>query len=114
MSWSLESVDRSFFRQPGLAQAVDNDRWWLASFSAEPFDRELRIETTRLRQSEFRLGVVPLRGLSSGQNGVGNIGPVSCVNCSLKFLDRRVKPTPANLGKAQVRVPDAAEGIAGA
>ena len=30
----------------------------------------------------------------------------------LKLLDRRFKPTPANLGKAQIHVPDAAEGIA--
>ena len=64
----------------------------------KPFDRELRIETTRLRQSEFRLGVVPLRGLSSRQKGVGKIGPVPCVNCSLKLRNRRVKPTQANLG----------------
>ena len=72
----------------------------------KPFDRELRIETTRLRQSEFRLGVVPLRGLSSRQKGVGKIGPVPCVNCSLKLRNRRVKPTQANLGNAQDRVPE--------
>ena len=30
----------------------------------KPIDRELRIETTGLRQSKFRLGVVPLRGLA--------------------------------------------------
>jgi hypothetical protein len=31
------------------------------------FHRELRIEAARLRQSEFRLGIVPPRGLSSRQ-----------------------------------------------
>jgi len=43
----------------------------------EPFDRELRVDTTRLRHGEFRLSVVPLRGLSCRQKGVGNVGPVS-------------------------------------
>ena len=80
----------------------------------KPFDCELRIETARLRQSEFRLGVVPFRGLGSRQNGVGNIGRVSRVDGTLKLLDRRVKPTPAKFGNAQVHVPDAAERIAGA
>ena len=35
---------------------------------SKPFDCELRVETTRLRQSQFRLGVVPFRGLSSSQH----------------------------------------------
>jgi hypothetical protein len=67
----------------------------------KPFDRELRIETARLRQSEFRLGVVPLRGLSPRQKDVGKVGPVSCVNPSLKLSNRRVKPTQTSLANAQ-------------
>ena len=57
---------KSFFRKPGLAQAIDNDRWG-RRLGQKPFDCELRVETTRLRQSQFRLGVVPFRGLSSRQ-----------------------------------------------
>jgi hypothetical protein len=58
----------SFFGKPSLAQAID-DHWWdWGPGLQEPFDGELRIETTRLRQSEFRLGVVPRRSLSSRPN----------------------------------------------
>jgi hypothetical protein len=41
-------------------------------------------------------------GLSTRQKGVSKIGWISRYNGALKLLDRRVKPTPANLGKAQV------------
>jgi hypothetical protein len=61
----------------------------------------LRIETARLRQSEFCLGVVPLRSLSSRQKGVGKIGPEPCINSSLILRNRRVKPTQASLANAQ-------------
>ena len=74
------------------------------------FDRELGSETTRLCQSRFRLGVVPLRGLSSRQKGVGNKDPVPRVNRSLKLRNRHVKPTQATLGNALQPVPEAAEG----
>jgi hypothetical protein len=91
-----------FFRQPRLAPAI-NKNWqrlaWEILFI--PFDRELRIEATRLRQSEFSLGIVPLHGLTRRQIGVGKIGPEPCVNCSLKLRKRRVKPTQASLGSAQ-------------
>ena len=50
---ALEVVERSFFRKPGLAQAIDNGRWGRRRFGHKPFDRELRIETARLRQSGF-------------------------------------------------------------
>ena len=100
-SFSRKTVERSFFRKPGLAQAIDNNRWDWRRLRQKPFDRELRIETTRLCQSQFRLGVVPFRGLSSRQKGVGKIGRVSRVDGTLKLLDRRVKPTPAKFGKAQ-------------
>src|SRR4029077_1795226 len=98
----------SFFRKPGLAQAID-DHWrgW-GPVVQEPFGREWRMETTRLCQGRMRLGVVPLRGLSSRQHGVGKIGRESRGNGTLKLLDGRVKPTPAKFGKAQVRVPEAA------
>ena len=78
----------------------------------KPFDRELRIETARLRQSEFCLGVVPLRSLSSRQKDVGKIGPEPCINSSLILRNRRVKPTQASLANAQDRVPGAADRIA--
>ncbi len=114
MSWQLESAERSLFRQPRLAQALyDHWRDWGPGLQ-EPFDRELRIETTGLRQSELRLDVVPRRGLSSRQKGVGKKGPKPCVNSSLKLANRRVKSTQANLGNAQDRVPAAADWIAGA
>jgi hypothetical protein len=100
-SFSRKTVEGSFFRQPGLAQAIDNDRWWW-QLGQNPFDCELRKETARLRQSEFRLDVVPFRGLSSRQKGVGNLGRVSRVDGTLKLLDRRVKPTPAKFGKRQI------------
>jgi hypothetical protein len=112
-SFSRKTVEHSFFREPGLAQAIDNNRQSRYRLHKK-FDRELRIGTTRLRQSEFRLGVVPLRGLSTRQKGVGIIGRVSQYDGMLKLLDSRVKPTLAELGKTQVDVPDAAEGIAGA
>ena len=102
----MTAVESLFFRQPCLAQAL-NDHWRDWPVLQEPFDRELRVEATRLRHGEFRLGVVPLRGLSSRQKGVGKKGPVPRVNCSLKLLNRRVKPTQANLGNAQVRVAEA-------
>ena len=73
------------------------------------FDRELRVETTGFCQSEFRLGVVPLRGLKSRQKGIGNERSVPCVNCSLKLHNRRVTPTQAISASAQHHVPDAAE-----
>jgi hypothetical protein len=41
----------------------------------------LRIEATRFRQGEFRLGIVPLCGLSCRQKGIGPKGPKPCVNC---------------------------------
>jgi hypothetical protein len=66
-SFSRKTVERSFFRKAGLAQAIDNDRWG-RRLGQKPFDCELRVETTRLRLSQFRLGVVPLRGLSSRQS----------------------------------------------
>ena len=44
---------------------------------------------------------------------VGKIGRVSRYDGTLKLLDCRVEPTLAKLGKTQVHVPDAAEGIAG-
>ena len=93
-SFSRRTVERSFFRKPGLAQAIDNNGWG-RRLCRKPFDCELRVETTRLRQSQFRLGVVHFRGLSSSQKGVGKIGRVSRGNGTLKLLDRRVKPTPA-------------------
>jgi hypothetical protein len=43
-----ENHKRSFFRKPGLAQAIDNDRWGRI-LGQKPFDCELRVETTRLR-----------------------------------------------------------------
>ena len=49
---------KSFFRKPGLAQAIDNDRWG-RRLRQKPFDRELRIETTRLRQSSFASASFP-------------------------------------------------------
>jgi hypothetical protein len=104
---------KSFFRKPSLAQAIDNNRhsWYPLR---KKFDRELRIETTRYRQSEFRLGVITFHGLSTRQKGVGIIGRVSRYDGTLKLLDCRVEPTVAKLGKTQVHVPDAAEGIVGA
>jgi hypothetical protein len=47
-SFSRKTVERSFFRQSGLAQAIDNDRWG-RRLCRKPFDCELRVETTRLR-----------------------------------------------------------------
>ncbi len=78
----------------------------------KPFDRELWIETARLRQCEFCLGVVPLRGLSSRQKGVGKIGPVPYVYGSSQLQNARIRSTPANLTDAQYRVPKAADWIA--
>ena len=92
---------KSFFRQPRFAQAIDNDRQGRHRLSKK-FDCELRIETTRLCQSRLRLGVLPFRGVSTRQKGVSKIGWVSRYDGTLKLLDCRVKPTPANLGKAQV------------
>ena len=67
-------TNKSFFRQPGLAQAIDNNRQSRCRLRKK-FDCELRIETTRLRQSEFRLGVIPIRGLSTRQKGAITLDP---------------------------------------
>ena len=45
---------KSFFRKPGLAQAVDNDRWGRRLCQKKSYS-ELRKETTRLRQGRFRV-----------------------------------------------------------
>ena len=80
----------------------------------KPTDRELRNEATGFRQSEFRLGIVPLRGLRPCQKSVGNKGSEPSVNRSLKFRNSRVKPTTKNLANAEVHVPDTDKWIAGA
>src|SRR5579859_83560 len=82
---SQKNREYLFFRKPGLAQAIDNDRR-SRHHLGKKFDRDLRIETTRLCQSRFRLGVVPLRSLSSRQKRVGKIGGVSRDDGTLKSL----------------------------
>ena len=82
---------KSFFRQPGLAQAIDDNRQSRYRLRKK-FDRELRIETTRLRQSELRLGVIPFRSLGTRQKGVSIIGRVPRYDGTLKLLDCRVEP----------------------
>src|ERR1700722_13917619 len=90
---------KSFFRQPGLAQNIEeNGRRWRRVH--KKFDRELRIETTGLCQSRFRLRVAPARGLSSGQISVGNVRSEPRIDSTLVFLDGGFKPTPANLSTA--------------
>jgi hypothetical protein len=90
-SFSGKTNERSFFRRASLAQAIDNDRWG-RRLCQKPFDCESRKEATRLCQGRFRLGVVPLRGLSSRQHGVGNVGWVSRVDgmlsCSIAASSR--------------------------
>src|SRR5271169_1106913 len=108
-SFRGKTNERSFFRRASLARAIDNDRWG-RRLCQKPFDCESRKEATRLCQGRCRLGVAPLRRLSSRQHGVGNVGRVSRVDGMLKLLDRRFKPTPANLGKAQIHVPDVRHG----
>jgi len=79
----------------------------------KPFDGKLRVEATRFRQSEFRLGIVPLEGRCSRQKSVDNKGPVPFVNCSSKLRNTGINAAQANLANAQVHVPEAAVWIAG-
>ena len=49
-SFSRKTVERSFFRKPRLAPAINNICWRQAShMRRKPFDRQLRVEATRLR-----------------------------------------------------------------
>jgi len=82
---AIAKLSSSFFRQSRLSQAL-NDHWRDWPVLQEPFDRELRFEATRLRRGEFRLDIVPLRGLRRRQKGIWNKCPVSSVNCSLRVL----------------------------
>jgi hypothetical protein len=110
MSWPFKIAKHSFLRHASLSQTLDDNCWRRAwCLFRIPLDRELWIEPTRLGQSEFCRSVVPLRGLSSCQKGVGKIGPVPRLDCSLKLRKRRVKPAQTSLGKAEGQVPAAGE-----
>ena len=86
-------AERSFFRQPRLAQAFVPGRY-VQRMLSEPFDGETGIDVARLRQGGLRLVHLAFERISRGQTGVHDVATITGVECLPVFVDRSFATRP--------------------